>query len=160
MLDRTSKAFHILIAAFRQIPISNLSIVGRRARILFQLLIFLSKFGIFCLFKLLGVGVLGSDELATSKFSFRILIISFADFGSDILSPSYKFNVIKQLYWNFLSSRVLSVKSEVTPSYTTLPVTNFQHQVAVLWCVILSVPVPMWQWSVVWYCQYQCGSAL
>ena len=132
MLDRTSKAFHILIAAFRQIPISNLSSVGRRARILFQLLIFLSKFGLLCLFKLLGVGVLGSDELATSKFSFRIFIITFADFGSDILSPSYNFNVIKQSYSNFLSSGVLSVKSEVTPSYTTLPVTNFQRHVAVL----------------------------
>jgi hypothetical protein len=33
---------------------------------------------------------------------------------------------------------------------------------AVLCCVILSVPVPMWQCSVVWYCQclYQRGSAV
>jgi len=34
--------------------------------------------------------------------------------------------------------------------------------VALFCCVILSVPVPMWRCSVVWYCEclYQCGSAL
>jgi len=80
-----------------------------------------------------------------SKSCFRILINSFADFRSDILSLNSNFNLINHLYPNLLSSGVLFVKSEIT----TIAFAMLQGHVAVSCCIILSVPVPMWQCSVV-----------
>ena len=123
-------------------PISPLFLAGWRAGILFQLLDFVWKYvWSFCLFMLLGVEALCSDKLAMSKSSFRILIISFADFSSDAVSLNsnfssdatslnynfssdtaplnYNFNSIQHSHSNLLSSGVLFVKSGLTSSYTT-----------------------------------------
>ena len=68
---------------------------------------------VFCLLKLLGVEALCLDELAKSKSSSRILIISLADCSSHTALLNSNFNLIQHSHSNLLSSGVHEIWNHI-----------------------------------------------